>query len=377
MDWLALRVLFGQRTRYLTMVVGITFASLLITQQVSIFLGVLRMTTGQIRDIEDAEVWVLAPQVRYIDDLEPLSDRFLPQVRGIPGVAWAVPLYKGVSRAYLEDGRFQQLLLVGLDDTTLVGAPQTMLAGRQTDLEQPDAIILDQVGVQLLWPACPTPLGKELTINDRRARVVGVCKTSLTFQTLPLVYCRASQAALFLPPGRRWMSAVLVRGRQDVSPDTLCQRIRAETGLQALTPQQFASRTVDHYLARTGLLANFGTTVALGFLVGIAIAGQTFYNFTIENLPYYGMLKAMGATNGRLIRMLLLQASTITAIGYGLGVGSAALFGELMRGSSKLVFFMTWEVLLGTAGAILVVSLGACLLCICRVIRTEPALIIR
>src|SRR5262249_46736683 len=104
------------------MIVGITFASLLITQQVSIFLGVLRMATGQIRDIEDVQIGVLAPHVRYMDDLEPLSDRHLPQVRAIPGVAWAEPLYKGISRAYLEDGRFQQLLLVGLDDITLVGA---------------------------------------------------------------------------------------------------------------------------------------------------------------------------------------------------------------------------------------------------------------
>lgn len=377
MNWLALRILLGHRTRYLTMVMGITFASLLMTQQVSIFLGVLRMATGQIRDIEDAEIWVLAPRVRYIDDLEPLSERRLPQVRSIPGVAWAVPLYKGISRAYLEDGRFQQLLLVGLDDTTLVGAPQAMAVGQVADLNQPDAVILDEVGQQLLWPDEPPQVGKELTINDRRAKVVGVCKASLTFQTLPLVYCRASQAALFLPPQRRLMSAVLVRGRPGVDVHQLCQRIRSETGLQALTPQQFASRTVDHYLSRTGLLANFGTTVALGFLVGIAIAGQTFYNFTIENLPYYGMLKAMGVSNLRLIQMLLLQAGVITALGYSLGVGAAAIFGELTRGSSKLVFFMTWEVLLGTAAAILVVSLGACLLSVRRVIRTDPALIIR
>src|SRR5262249_28484440 len=160
------------------MIVGITFASLLMTQQVSIFLGVLRMATGQIRDIEDAEIWVLAPRVRYVDDLEPLSDRRLPQVRSIPGVAWAVPLYKGISRAYLEDGRFQQLLLVGLDDTTLVGAPQVMVVGQVADLHQPDAIILDEVGQQLLWPDQPPQVGKELTINDRRARVVGICKAS-------------------------------------------------------------------------------------------------------------------------------------------------------------------------------------------------------
>src|SRR5262249_45115775 len=100
-------------------------------------------------------------------------------------------------------------------------------------------------------------------------------------------------------------------------------------------------------------------------------------NFTVENLPYYGMLKALGATNGRLIRMLLLQAGTITALGYGLGVGAAAVFGELTRSSSKLVFFMNFEVLVGTAVAILFVSLGACLPRVGHVPRPGRALVIR
>jgi putative ABC transport system permease protein len=377
MDWLALKMLIGHRTRYLTMVFGITFASLLIAQQVSIFCGVLRMATGQIRDIEDAEVWVVGPEVRYIDDLETLSERRLSEVRSVNGVAWAVPLYKGVTRAYLAGRRFQQLLLVGLDDVSLVGAPRTMVRGSVQDLEQPDAVLVDQVGMQLLWPDQPVHVGGELTINEHRARIVGVCKTALTFQTLPLVYTRACNAANYLPPQRRNISAILVRGRPGVEVESLCRRIQGETGLLALTPQQFADRTISYYLDRTGLLANFGTTVLLGFLVGVAIAGQTFYNFTLENLAYFGTLKAMGMTNRRLIRMILLQAAVIASIGYGLGVGLAALFGELTRDHSKLVFFMPWQVLVGTGAAILLVSLLTSFVSISRVLRVEPAMIIR
>src|SRR6516165_4386929 len=129
MNWIAWRMLVGQRTKYLAMLFGITFAALLIAQQCSIFCGVLRMATGQIRDIEDAPIWVLTPQVRYIDDLEPMSEQRLDQVRSVPGVAWAVRLEKGLSRVQLDDGRFQQVILFGLDDDTLVGAPRTMLAG--------------------------------------------------------------------------------------------------------------------------------------------------------------------------------------------------------------------------------------------------------
>ena len=69
----------------------------------------------------------------------------------------------------------------------------------------------------------------------------------------------------------------------------------------------------------------------MGFIVGTAIAGQTFYLFTLENLKQFGALKAMGVSNCRLMRMILLQARVVGVIGYGLGVGLAALFGTFYQ----------------------------------------------
>ena len=84
-----------------------------------------------------------------------------------------------------------------------------------------------------------------------------------------------------------------------------------------------------YYMVYTGIPINFGITAFLGFLVGTAIAGQTFYNFTLENLRQFGCLKAMGATNLRIVSMILLQALIVGLLGYGLGVGLASVFGWL------------------------------------------------
>ena len=157
----------------------------------------------------------------------------------------------------------------------------------------------------------------------------------------------------------------------------LCQRIQERTSLLALTREEFEGRTIEHYLKRTGLLANFGTTVLLGFIVGIAISGQTFYTFTVENLPQFAMLKAMGAVNRRLVGMILQQAALVGSIGYGMGVGLAAIFGELTRGHSKLVFHMPWQVLVGTGIAIVLVTMLSSLLSILRVLHVEPARVLR
>src|SRR5436305_4523166 len=101
MNWLAIRMLLGNRSKYAAMLFGITFASMLVCQQCSIFCGVMRMCTGQIRDVEEAPIWVLSPRTRYIDDFDPLAERYVGEVRGVPGVAWAAPLEKRYSRINL------------------------------------------------------------------------------------------------------------------------------------------------------------------------------------------------------------------------------------------------------------------------------------
>src|SRR5215813_11503080 len=139
MNWIAIKMLTGNQGKYLGIILGIAFASLLIAQQASIFCGLMRQTCGQIRDIQGADMWVMDPNVQFIDDIKPMSDNELMRVRGVPGVAWAVRLYKGLARArFLPEetaasaeraGKFQQVILLGLDDATMVGAPQKILVG--------------------------------------------------------------------------------------------------------------------------------------------------------------------------------------------------------------------------------------------------------
>ncbi len=115
----------------------------------------------------------------------------------------------------------------------------------------------------------------------------------------------------------------------------------------------------------------------LGFLVGTAIAGQTFYMFTIDNLRQFGALKAMGMSNLRIVGMILLQAMVVGAVGYSIGVGLAALFGELNKNSDQLAFLMPWQVLIGTGGAVLCIVILASLISIRRVLVLEPAIVFR
>ncbi|HEY2894109.1 MAG TPA: ABC transporter permease, partial [Pirellulales bacterium] len=261
MGWVALRMLTGNRGKFFGIILGVTFAALLIAQQASIFCGLMLLTTSQIRDIQGADIWVMDANVQFIDDIKPMSEVELFRVRGVNGVDWAVRMYKGLTRGRLQDGNFQQIILLGLDDASMVGAPSEMLVGSIADLRRPDAIVMDEAGYRQLWPNEPLRVDKVFEMNDHRAMVVGVCKARQTFQTFPIVYARYSQAVAFAPQERKIMSFILANPQPGLTAQEVCQRITDQTGLRALTQDQFAWVTVDYYLRKTGIPINFGITV--------------------------------------------------------------------------------------------------------------------
>jgi putative ABC transport system permease protein len=380
-------MLTGDRPKYFGIIFGVAFATLLMAQQASIFVGLLRNTTSQIRDIEGAAIWVMDHNVQFVDDVKPLADDDLYRVRGVSGVEWAVRLYKGLARARFADGNFQQFILLGLDDATLVGAPREILMGSLADLRKPDAVIIDEAGYRYLWPGQPYALGKEFEMNDCRAVIVGICKASPTFQTFPIAYTRYTQATQFVPSERKVLSFILAQPAPGVPVKEVCRRIEeatqrpsGEPQLKALPREKFVEETIRYYLRRTGIPINFGITIALGFVVGAAIAGQTFYLFTVENLKQFGALKAMGVGNLRLVGMILVQGLVVGVIGYGIGLGLAAAFGEFIGKVVKTVppaFYMPWQIPALTAGAVLMIIMLAGLASIRRVLVLEPAVVFR
>ncbi len=383
MNLVALKMLVGDRAKYFGIIMGLTFASLLITQQAAIFVGLMTRTFGAITDLGLPDVWVMDPKVQFIDDVKPLQDTQLLRVRGISGVQWAVPLYKGLLKARLSNGNFQTCNVLGLDDATLIGGPPTMVQGSLADLRKSDAVIVDDIGaadklahVRADGTRDPIRIGDTLELNDHRAVVVGVCHVSRTFQSQPVVFTTYSRATLFAPRERKLLSFVLVKARPGVNKAELCARIARGTGLAAYTSDQFKDLTYGYFMKYTGIPINFGIAIALGFIVGTAIAGQTFYNFTLDNLRHFGALKAMGAGNGTLLRMILIQAVVVGSIGYGLGVGLASAFGFATR-NTELSFLMPWQLLLISAAAVTLICVLSSLISMRKVITLEPAIVFK
>jgi putative ABC transport system permease protein len=378
MNFIALRMLTGDRAKYLGLIFAIAFCTFLLENQTSIFASILKRTGSQILDVTDADVWVMDGKTEYFEQTKALKDTDLTRVRGVNGVEWAVKLFKGYPVARTRAGKFAACILLGLDDATLTGAPRKMLLGSWQRLNEPDSIVMDKAGYILLFPDEPLELDREVEMNDHRVRIVGISDASAPFLSNPVIHTRYSEAVNFVGHERTQLSYVLVQSQPGVSAKEVCRRIEAQTGLRARTTDEFRWDCILYYLKNTGIPVNFGITITIALIVGTVVAGQTFYLFTLENLKQFGALKAIGVTNWRLTGMVLLQAFTVGVMGFGIGTGMAAAFFEmtLQKIATRGIILM-WQSVALTGGCILFVVIIASLLSIRRVIVLEAAAVFR
>jgi putative ABC transport system permease protein len=378
MNFVALRMLTGDTAKYLGLIFAIAFSTFLLQNQTSIFAGIMNRTGSQIADVIDADIWVMDPATKYFEETKALKDTDLLRVRAVPGVDYAVRLFKGQPVARTAKGNFSIAITLGLDEATLVGAPRKILLGSWERLREPDSIVIDRAGYNLLFPGEKLQLGRTLELNDHLVRIVGISDASAPFASFPIVHARYSEAINFVGRERSQMAYVLVRPQPGISPQELTRRIQMNTGLKARTTDEFRWDCIHYYMANTGIPVNFSITIAIALIIGLVVSGQTFYLFTVENLKQFGALKAIGVTNHRLIGMILLQALTVGFIGFAFGTGISATFFEIF--AHKLAtrgIILMWQNVVGVAVLMLLVVIAASLLSIRRVLVLEPAAIFR
>ncbi len=382
---LAIKMLFGDTAKYLMLVAGLFFATFLIVQQASVFCGLMMWTTSTLKNV-GAPIFVVEERVEQVNEVNPLRDTDVSRVRSVSAVRWAMPLYTGIQRVRLESGSFKTVQLIGIDAASLAGGPVRMIEGNLEDLRLPNTVVIDELAVTRLSENSDKQLtvGDRFEINDIEARVVGICQAMRSFTGGPYLWTTYERALQYTPASRKMLSAVIAAPIEGVTPAEAAAEIERQTGLRAYVnvgfgdnPKDFNTTTVWWYVKNTGIPISFGTTVVIGFIVGVAIACQTFYAFVLDNLKYLGALKVMGMSNLRLSLMLIIQSATVGLIGFGVGLLATSAFAYVALEKQQPPFVMPWQIPVVAFAVIQLISMIAALLGVVRLSLYEPAAVFR
>lgn len=389
---IAVKMLAGDRAKFIGLLFGISFTSFLVTFAVSFFSGFLTRGFALVSENPAADIWVMDPAVNSVEQTTNMSSSVLARVRGVKGVGTAWPLYLGRADVRFPNGKSQPFQIIGVDDQAPSGSPSAMGRVDPLALRSPDAAIAasggttgkmetprekvdqwPQDGAHLNAPTRELAAGDELEVNDQRTVINGIADALPRFPPRPLLYASIPNAARILLPERHRLTFVLV----SVAPGSLARdvatRIAAQTGMRARTASELKSDTVHWFLENSEDVGDVMAMLLMAITVGFGVTGVMLYMFTNENLKQYAVLKAMGATPGMLLNMIVSQAGVCALLGAGIGQGICGIVGQIAVVYFQFPFRMMWFAPIFGIAMVVLISLAAAAASAYPVLKLDPA----
>lgn len=370
---LAIRNLFHDKVRLAVTLTGIVFSVVLVAVQTGMFLG-FTTTTSNVIDNSGADFWVTSKGVKYLEVAVPFSDKKLYHARAVEGVAEAEKYIVRFGQWKRPDGADESCELVGFDPDTRLGAPWRVAEGNVHDLKLPDSVMIDRFYAPKLGV---THLGQAVEIQGVRARVVGFTEGIRTFTTSPLVFASYRNALRYTGMKADETTYLLVKAAPGADPGKLRAALASRlTDADVLTTREFSTRTTRYWMFGTGAGVMVLSAAVLGLLVGAVVVAQTIYAATIDHIREFGTLKAMGATNGYIYRIILQQAAVSAVIGYAVGIALAIPMEVSSRSSGANIVLPT-SVRAGLFGITLLMCVSAAVVSIHKATRIDPAMVFK
>lgn len=364
--------LFHDKTRLAMGLGGILFAVVLMGFAVGMLFGTFRYAV-ELVDRSTAQVWLVSQKTRDFLSPAPFPDEVAGQVRQVPGVAGASKLIMASYSANATGGQSSPVYLVGFDPEVELGLPWDVATGSAADLRRDMTVILDRSALREFGPL---QVGDKIEMGDQVVEVVGFSRNAAWMLGMPYAFASAQTAQAVLHSEGQTL-AVLVQAEHGADVAMLMERLSAVEGVEVLTQQDVHDRSMDAWLTGTPVGYMSGAMVLIGFLVGLTVVGLTLYTATVERTREYGVMKAIGASNWDVYRVVLEQAAILSMLGYGMGVLGALGVGRLYASLTGMGFAVPILVLAGMLLAVLTMSGIAALFAMRKVATIDLALVFK
>ncbi len=369
---IAIRNLLHDRMRLAAALAGVAFSVVLVTFQVGLLHRFLRDASSLV-DRSGAPIWITSPLVTNFEYGSILEERVYYQALAVEDVARVERLVFVFGKIRMPSGAYEGIQLVGLDLTKHPAIPWAFAAGSVEDLRGPEAISIDDSDLEKLGRP---ERGEYLEVNDHRAKVVAITHEHRSFIASPFVFTSLENSYRFSSRVEPGAFTYLLVTPKPGARDRAMAGLRKIPGVDILLAKELGDRSRSYWIFHTGAGFAIGLSTLLGFVVGTVIVGQTIYSSTIDRLKEFGTLKAIGAENGHLYRLIIAQALLYAAAGYVLGIGASGAVARLAAsvGSPILISPALVAGMLLVTGAMCIL---ASFISIARVTQLEPGMVFK
>lgn len=360
-------------------IIGIVICIFLIGQQIGILTFLTGLMGGLIEnsDTKNAQIWVVDKITINANELARLDESLVREVRSVEGVESSYPFVVTGAIATFSNGKTAPVNIIGSDPPNFIAGPKTgkIANGNINDLVQDNAISADFFDASTF--ANPTDIGTELEINGIRASIRIQTKDARGFGG-SYFYTTLSKARLYGNFPENKVSAIAVGIKDGYSADEVRDNInRALPGIRAWKTEDLKSSTVRFIVASSNIGTSIGSLVIFAIISGFFIIGLTLYSSAIDRIKDYGTLKAMGATNSYITRLILTQSVITATLGFLIAWLLLAGFREGVS-NAGLIFRLSPALLAGLYLLTILISTGSALFFSIRTINNvEPASVFR
>jgi putative ABC transport system permease protein len=367
---LAWRNLARERTRFVIAIVGVSFAVVLMSLQISLIIGFSRTASGLIRHA-GADVWVCGRGIQNVDQMPVVPKRWRDLAAGVPGVAQASPLIVRFAPLRTPVGGTESVMLVGYDLATGLGGPWSVVEGSLAELTN-RGIVVDRLYRERIGIG---GIGSEVEISGTRAKVSAFTQGIRTFVQSPYIFLPIARSQPMAGLLDDEITGVLLVVDDSSSSAEVAERVKLRIPTaDVFTADEFATKTILYWLLSTGVGAYLVLGCSLGILVGVIITAQTLYANAVDHIRSYATMRALGATAGYL-RSVIIQQAVMTAV-IGIAVGQViSIITVYLLGTGTLALALPAVALLAIAVMSLVMCALSALFAVNKVLGTSATLV--
>ncbi|MEW6381802.1 MAG: ABC transporter permease [bacterium] len=374
MFYVALKIMLYNKVRSFITLLGIVFAISLIFAQIGIFIGSME-TSSTIIDHAPGDIWVTSKNIRNFDFSQPIPEYLYYQVLSTEGVQWAENLIVTWGVIKQKQGGTEQVEIVGYNPDTGVGGPWKMKAGCAEAVKNGNFAIVDESAMKRIGQ---TQVGDYREVLWRRLQIAGISQGVKSVTTAPIIftsYQYAQKLVGMLGPDSTVF--IIAKALPGYSVDEVIQNLKRRLkGVDIYSKWDFSRRTRMYWTIETGAGFAFFMSILISLSIGILIVGQTIYNSTIEHIREFGTLKALGADNSDIYRIIFSQALINAILGYLLSLGLTLASLKIYEALDLVVAVKVWVNML-----MFVLTLFMCLssafISVRKVKKIDPAILFR